>query len=102
MKRVVSVMWAATLSGALGAGHALAQSQPAASSAVYRCPGNPVLYTDAISAKEAKDRGCRVLEGAPITVIQPPQAQPGREPPASIRSTSARATATLGAFSTPS
>ena len=73
MKRVVSVMWAATVCGALGAGHALAQSQPAASSAVYRCPGNPVLYTDAISAKEAKDRGCRVLEGAPITVIQGPK-----------------------------
>ena len=37
---------------------------------VYRCPGNPVLYTDALSAKEAKDKGCRTLEGAPITVIQ--------------------------------
>lgn len=37
---------------------------------VYRCPGNPVLYTDSISAKEAKDKGCRTLDGAPITVIQ--------------------------------
>ena len=37
---------------------------------VYRCPGNPVLYTDALSAKEAKEKGCRTLEGAPITVIQ--------------------------------
>jgi hypothetical protein len=37
---------------------------------VYRCPGNPVLYTDSISAKEARDKGCRTLEGAPITVIQ--------------------------------
>jgi hypothetical protein len=37
---------------------------------VYRCPGNPVLYTDAISAKEAKDKGCRSLEGTPITVVQ--------------------------------
>ena len=37
---------------------------------VYRCPGNPVLYTDTLSAKEAKDKGCRTLEGAPITVIQ--------------------------------
>lgn len=35
---------------------------------VYRCPGN--LYTDALSAKEASDRGCKTLEGAPITVIQ--------------------------------
>lgn len=37
--------------------------------AVYRCPGNPVLYTDAISAKEAQERGCKTLEGAPITVV---------------------------------
>ncbi|HIV73425.1 MAG TPA: hypothetical protein H9903_21000 [Candidatus Aquabacterium excrementipullorum] len=36
--------------------------------AVYRCPGN--LYTDALSAKEAAAKGCKTLEGAPITVIQ--------------------------------
>ena len=48
-----------------------ARAQAAASGPpVYRCPGNPVLYTDALSAKEAKDKGCRTLEGAPITVIQ--------------------------------
>lgn len=35
---------------------------------VYRCPGN--LYTDALSVKEAQTRGCRTLDGAPITVIQ--------------------------------
>ncbi|MGC4060570.1 MAG: hypothetical protein QM749_06865 [Aquabacterium sp.] len=35
---------------------------------VYRCPGN--LYTDALSAKEAQGRGCKTLDGAPITVIQ--------------------------------
>ena len=73
MKRVVSVGWAAMVGGVLAAGPAMAQSQSAASSAVYRCPGNPVLYTDAISAKEAKDKGCRLLEGAPITVIQGPR-----------------------------
>lgn len=37
---------------------------------VYRCPGNPVLYTDTLSAKEAKEKGCKTLEGAPITVVQ--------------------------------
>ena len=37
---------------------------------VYRCPGPPVLYTDALSAEEARERGCRTIEGAPITVIQ--------------------------------
>lgn len=35
---------------------------------VYRCPGN--LYTDQISSKEAAERGCKTLEGAPVTVIQ--------------------------------
>lgn len=37
---------------------------------VYRCPGN--LYTDQLSAKEAQERGCKTLEGTPITVIQGP------------------------------
>jgi len=37
---------------------------------VYRCPGPPVLYTDSISAAEAKEKGCRLIEGAPVTVIQ--------------------------------
>ena len=36
---------------------------------VYRCPGNPVLYTDAISPKEAQERGCKTMEGAPITIV---------------------------------
>jgi hypothetical protein len=45
-----------------------AAQQPARE--VYRCPGNPPLYTDALSAKEARDKGCRTLEGAPITVVQ--------------------------------
>ncbi len=40
---------------------------------VYRCPGPPVLYTDAISAIEARERGCRTIEGAPITVVQLPR-----------------------------
>jgi hypothetical protein len=39
--------------------------------AVYRCPGN--LYTDAITEQQARERGCRVIEGAPVTVIQAPR-----------------------------
>ncbi len=39
---------------------------------VYRCPGPPVLYTDALSAAEARDKGCRTIEGAAITVVQTP------------------------------
>lgn len=52
------------------AGHGAAH---AAGATVYRCPGPPVLYTDAISEKEAKDKGCRTIEGAPITVMQSPR-----------------------------
>jgi hypothetical protein len=36
---------------------------------VYRCPGKPVLYTDALSSKEANEKGCTSIEGTPITII---------------------------------
>jgi len=39
--------------------------------AVYRCPNN--VYTSEISEKEAKERGCRTIEGAPITIVSPPR-----------------------------
>ena len=55
------------------AGAAMAQDPP---KPVYRCPGPPVLYTDALSATEARDKGCRTIEGAAITVVQaPPRAR---------------------------
>lgn len=44
---------------------------------VYRCPGPPVLYTDALSAKEASEKGCRTIEGTPITVVQTPRPRAG-------------------------
>jgi hypothetical protein len=49
---------------------ASAHAQGTSNTVVYRCPGPPVLYTDAISLAEARERGCRTIEGAPITVIQ--------------------------------
>lgn len=49
---------------------------------VYRCPGPPVLYTDALSAKEAIDKGCRTIEGTPITVVQSPRPRGGGSAPA--------------------
>ena len=49
----------------LGGAVAHAEDKP-----VYRCPGN--LYTDALTAREARDKGCKTLDGAPITVIQSP------------------------------
>ena len=40
---------------------------------MYRCPGPPVLYTDTLSVAEARERGCRIIEGTPVTVIQAPR-----------------------------
>ena len=47
---------------------------------VYRCPGPPVLYTDAMSAKEAAEKGCRSIEGTPISVIAPVKPRPSVTP----------------------
>jgi hypothetical protein len=66
--------------GLCATGVALGQGAPAA---VYRCPGPPVLYTDALTPQEARERGCRAIEGAPITVIQsrpPAAARPATSP----------------------
>lgn len=51
-----------------------------AQSVVYRCPGPPVLYTDALTAAEAKERNCRTIEGATVTVVQAPR-KPATPPP---------------------
>ncbi|MDO9278495.1 MAG: hypothetical protein Q7U05_08040 [Polaromonas sp.] len=57
-----ALCWAAALFVVLS-GAARADDKP-----VYRCPGN--LYTDTLSIKEAQDKGCKTMEGAPITVFQ--------------------------------
>ncbi|MFZ2653101.1 MAG: hypothetical protein WA210_23710 [Burkholderiaceae bacterium] len=49
-----------------------------ANNTVYRCPGN--IYTDTITAKEANERGCRTLEGVPVTVIQSVRPRPEGKP----------------------
>jgi hypothetical protein len=67
-KLLVGAVFVASLSAA-----ATASAQ---SGTVYRCPGPPVLYTDQINAKEAQDRNCRTIEGAPITVVSPPRPRP--------------------------
>ena len=78
----VAVQWVAGLvvaaTGLLGGTELSAQAQ--IRNLVYRCPGNPVLYTDTISEKEARERGCRTIEGAPITVIQSPRPRTGGSP----------------------
>ena len=70
----------------------MTQGAPAAaqdgSKLVYRCPGPPVLYTDAITQAEARERGCRSIEGAPITIVQGQRAKPAA-PNAAVASASA-------------
>ena len=51
---------------ALGTAHAF--------DVTYKCPGN--TYSNTLSAKEAKDKGCTVLDNAPITVIQSNKPRP--------------------------
>ncbi len=58
---------------------------------VYRCPGPPVLYTDAMSPQEAKEKGCRAIEGTPITVVPATRPRPAAAAPgASARPADAR------------
>jgi len=45
---------------ALGSAHA--------ADVTYKCPHN--VYSNTMGPKEAKDKGCTVFEGSPITVIQ--------------------------------
>jgi hypothetical protein len=63
--------WPMVLVAAWLAGLASAQPVSAGDKQVYRCPGTPVLYTDSLSVKEAREKGCTALDGAPITVIAP-------------------------------
>jgi hypothetical protein len=46
-------------------------ARAAEGSVMWRCPGNE--YNNTLSAKEARDKGCKTIEGAPITVIQGPK-----------------------------
>ena len=68
------------------------RAQSAGNSIVYRCPGPPVLYTDALTAKEALEKGCRTIEGTPITVVQGsrPKAGPGVASSAASRASDTR------------
>ena len=76
--------WILLLSVAAGLlpGAVAAQDKP-----VYRCPGN--LYTDQLTPREAADKGCRTLDGAPVTVVQsrrPTPAPASGAAPAAARS----------------
>jgi len=61
---------------------------------VFRCPGPPVLYTDTLTLAEARERGCRSIEGTPVTVVQ------GR--PRAVASAAPTVPAPAGASAAPS
>jgi hypothetical protein len=66
---VKSLPLAWVLIGLVAAAPALA-AEP---NVTYKCPGR--IYSNTMSAKEAKDKGCTVLEGS-VTVIQGTKARP--------------------------
>lgn len=65
MKLGIGVLLCGTVVGAAGQ-----------TATVYRCPGPPVLYTDQVTPQQAKERDCRTIEGAPITVVSVPKPRP--------------------------
>lgn len=80
--------WIACLPGLLltMAQAAFAQS----STIVYKCPGNVYTSDRELSAKQADDKGCKIIEGTPITVIQgrtPPAARPASASNSAVGST---------------
>lgn len=61
---------------------------------VYRCPGPPVLYTDALTLEQAQAQQCRPIEGAPLNAGSAPARSLSRP------QKSAAASATLSSPST--
>jgi hypothetical protein len=52
---------------------AASQGAPAqATTIVYKCPGNVYTSDRELTARQAEDKGCKVIEGVPITVVPPP------------------------------
>jgi len=70
----VAALWVAALPMA----HGQDTARP-----VYRCPGPPVLYTDTLTVQEARERGCRTIEGAPVTIVQTTRPRAPASAPAS-------------------
>lgn len=69
-------LWALVMLAAAPA--AWPQGSPPSGGPVYRCPGPPILYTDQITSQEAKEKNCRTIEGAPVTIVQTPKPAPAR------------------------
>jgi hypothetical protein len=55
------------------AGAAQAQAPAPSGTIVYRCPGNVYTSNLELSAKQAEEKGCKVVEQAPVTIVQSPR-----------------------------
>ncbi len=66
-----------------------------ASATVYRCPGPVLTYTDQLSPQQARERGCKAIEGAPVTVVG------GSKPRPAVGTKSPAAAAAGGASEAP-
>lgn len=76
MRSIPYLRLSLTCALALGMCATQAQAQGASSSIVYRCPGNVYTSDRELTAKLAEERGCKVIEGAPVTVIQGQRPRP--------------------------
>jgi len=45
---------------------------------VYRCPGNVYTSSADLQPKQAEEKGCKVIEGSPVTIVQTPKPVPAR------------------------
>jgi hypothetical protein len=76
--RMTRVTLACLTAGACIGAHAAAEVVGPASGTggptMWRCPGNE--YNNTLSAKEAQAKGCKTIEGAPITIIQSSRPRP--------------------------
>ncbi|MFM2187049.1 MAG: hypothetical protein RIR43_1621 [Pseudomonadota bacterium] len=70
-------VWAAFVSLlAVSAGLSVTdRAQAATEPVVYRCPGPPVLYTDALTPAQARSGQCRALTDLPVAQAQPSRAK---------------------------
>ena len=70
-----------------------------ASVVVYRCPGPPVLYTDALTMEQAQAQQCRPIEGAPLNAGVAPTRSTSRPKVGSASSAGSAASAPMSSAS---
>ncbi|MEO7244651.1 MAG: hypothetical protein ABIX12_05855 [Rubrivivax sp.] len=72
---------------AMAALHAAPAAAQASGGVVYRCPGNVYTSDRDLSRAQAEQRGCKAIEGAPVTIVQTTRPPP---PPAASAASAPR------------